>query len=62
MFGGSPKIYKSKFNPTSRDDINNPSFVLHRFTGLTKQGELFHVQIKENKKSGEKMLLSIFPE
>ncbi len=59
---GIDLIKNNKVNPSSKDDPNNPGFILHRFTGLTKQNELFYVQVKENKKSGEKFLLSIFPE
>ena len=55
-------IKNSRFEPLSKQDPNNPDALLHRFGGATKQKELFYVQIKENKKSGEKILLSVFPE
>ena len=36
--------------------------ILHRFAGLTKNRELFYVQIKEDKRSGRKYFMSCFPE
>jgi hypothetical protein len=55
-------IRNNKFDPSSKDDPNNPAVILHRFAGSTKNGEKFFVQIKEDKKSGEKIFLSVFPE
>jgi len=34
---------------------------LHRFAGQTKDGEIFYVQIKENKKTNRKDFMSVFP-
>lgn len=34
---------------------------LHRFTGKTKDGEVFFVQIKHNIKTGRKDFMSVFP-
>jgi len=36
--------------------------MLHRFAGLTKEKELFYVQVKKEKKSGKKYFMSCFPE
>ena len=47
--------------PSSKENPNKPSEILHRFAGKTKNGNLFFVQIKEIKRSGEKWLVSIFP-
>lgn len=54
-------IQKTKFDPESIDNPNKSSELLHRFFGLTKEGEFFCVQIKEEKKSGKKWLISAFP-
>ena len=54
-------IRKSKFEPTSKENPNKKSEILHRFAGITKDRDLFFVQIKEYKQSGEKWLISIFP-
>lgn len=54
-------IQKSFFKPTSKENPNKPSEVLHRFAGITPQNELFFVQIKEDKKSGRKWFMSVFP-
>ena len=40
---------------------NKSGEILHRFAGSTKEKELFFVQIKEDKKTGQKYLISIFP-
>ena len=55
-------IQKSKFVPKSKANPNKPGETLHRFTGKTNDHDLFHVQIKENKNSRRKDLISIFPE
>ena len=55
-------IQNSKFSPITKEDSNKPSEILHRFTGITKDNRLFYVQIKENKKSAQKYLISVFPE
>ncbi len=34
---------------------------LHRFYGQTKSGELFCVQIKQDKRTGRKDFMSVFP-
>jgi len=54
-------IQCSRFNPISKDNPNRSSEILHRFTGITKNNDLFFVQIKENKRNGEKWLMSVFP-
>mgnify|MGYP001610353923 CR=1 FL=1 len=55
-------IQNSKFEPKSKENPNQANEILHRFTGITKEGDLFHVQVKEDKKSGQKYLISMFPE
>jgi hypothetical protein len=54
-------IQKSTFEPTSKENPNKKSEILHRFGGITGNNELFYVQIKEDKRSGEKFLISTFP-
>ncbi len=58
---GIELIKESKIAPKSMDNPNNLNETLHRFTGKTADGYLFSVQIKENKRTGEKALISIFP-
>ncbi|MFH1482006.1 MAG: hypothetical protein ABIE46_00630 [Patescibacteria group bacterium] len=55
-------IQKCKFDPASKQNPNKSTEVLHRFAGTTKENDLFYVQIKEDKKTGEKWLMSVFPE
>ena len=54
-------IKHSRFTPTSKENPNKKSEILHRFFGKTPDKELFCVQIKENKYSKQKHLMSIFP-
>ncbi len=59
---GIELIKRSHFEPKSKENLNKSGEILHRFSGLTRANELFHVQIKEDKKSGQKHLISIFPD
>lgn len=54
-------IQKSNLEPTSKENPNKASEILHRFAGITPDNEIFFVQIKENKKSSKKWLMSTFP-
>lgn len=55
-------IQNSKFDPKSKDNPNKPGEMLHRFTGITNDHYLFHVQIKIDKQSGRKDFISVFPD
>lgn len=54
-------IQKSRFDPESKENVDRRSEILHRFAGKSKEGHLFFVQIKEDKRTGEKYLISVFP-
>ncbi|MBM3256345.1 MAG: hypothetical protein FJZ04_02660 [Candidatus Moranbacteria bacterium] len=54
-------IIRSKFRPISKENPNKRSEILHRFAGITPEKNMFFVQIKEDKKSGNKWLISVFP-
>ncbi len=54
-------IRNSKIDPRSKDNPNKANEVLHRFAGITKENDIFYVQIKENKRTNQKYLISIFP-
>jgi len=54
-------IRNSKVEPISKQNPNRPTEILHRFAGLTRDKELFFVQIKEDKKTSQKYFLSVFP-
>ncbi|MFH0988191.1 MAG: hypothetical protein V1763_02365 [Parcubacteria group bacterium] len=61
-FGCAVELMKSsRFEPTSKENPNKSSEILHRFYGITADNELFCVQIKEEKKKGQKFLISVFP-
>ncbi len=55
-------IQNSHFEPKSKENPNKNGEMLHRFTGTTKEKDLFFVQIKEDKKTGQKYLISVFPD
>lgn len=55
-------IRHTTFEPISKENPNNSSEILHRFGGITPDSELFFVQIKEDKRTGHKYLISVFPE
>lgn len=54
-------IKNSRNTPVSKQNPNRNNEILHRFFGLTKNKELFYIQIKEDKKSGHKYFMSCFP-
>jgi hypothetical protein len=54
-------IQKSHFSPVSKENPNKKSEILYRFAGITKEKEIFFVQIKENRNNHRKWLISVFP-
>lgn len=54
-------IQHSRFEPTSKENPNRPGEIVHRFSGLTANNEIFFVQIKEDKHKDQKWLMSVFP-
>jgi hypothetical protein len=59
--GAIDLIKNSRLEPISKQNPNKPTEILHRFAGLTKDKELFFVQIKEDKKTDQKYFMSVFP-
>jgi exopolysaccharide biosynthesis protein len=59
---GIELIKNSKHNPSSKENVNKKTQVLHRFAGSTADNELFYVQIREDKKTGKKYLMSVYPD
>lgn len=54
-------VQRSKFEPESKENPNKRTEILHRFGGTTKESDMFFVQIKEDKRTGQKFLISMFP-
>ena len=54
-------ILYSRFEPISKENPNRRSEILHRFAGITPENDLFFVQIKEEKRTSQKWLMSVFP-
>lgn len=55
-------IQHVRLAPESKPNPNNRNEDLHRFSGQTCDGYMFHVQLKEDKNAGNLSLLSVFPE
>jgi hypothetical protein len=55
-------IRNSQHSPETRENFKNKDELLHRFFGVLKNREKFVVQIKENKRTKRKDLISIYPE
>lgn len=58
---GIELIQKSHFEPISKKNPNKQSEILYRFAGMSADEELFFAQIKEDERTGQKWLISIFP-
>ena len=58
---GIDLVQNSKQHPITKESPSNQAVLFHRFFGITKDSVLFFVQIKEDKRSGQKVLMSIFP-
>ena len=54
-------IRYSRNQPTSLPNPHKRTERLHRFLGVTREGHLFAVQIKENLRSGRLYFMSCFP-
>ncbi len=54
-------IRNTRFEPASKENPNRRSEILHRFAGITKDHDVFYIQIKEDKNKDQKFLMSIFP-
>ncbi|MFH1670916.1 MAG: hypothetical protein ABIA92_05035 [Patescibacteria group bacterium] len=51
----------SRHEPLTIDDMQDSHLLRHRFAGRTQNGLLFYVQVKQNKRTGTKQFLSVFP-
>lgn len=54
-------IQKCRNTPESIINTGKKIEVFHKFTGITKDKEVFYVQIKENIKTDRKEFMSVFP-
>ncbi len=55
-------LERSRLEPVSIQNPNSKQELLYRFFGKTTNGESFIIQVKERRSTGEKSLMSIFPE
>ena len=58
---GLDLIQYSVCNPDTYDNFKHKDELLYKFCGICKNGETFIVQIKENKRTKRKDLISIYP-
>jgi len=62
FFPAAVDLIKNNRIKPSFIEVNNSSEVYYRFFGATKDHVLFCVQVKENKKTGQKFFMSCFPQ
>ncbi len=58
---GIELLRATRLEPTTKINPNKQTELLHRFAGITPGKELFYVQVKENRQTRRKDLMSIFP-
>lgn len=54
-------LLKCRNAPESMINVSKEVEIFHRFIGITKNKEVFYVQIKENRKTDRKEFMSVFP-
>ena len=54
-------LQNTPHEPETKPNPNGKNELVHRFAGMTKDGDLFYVQIKEDKRSDNKYFMSVFP-
>lgn len=54
-------VLYSRHKPVSKPNPNKKNEIVHRFAGQVKEGDIFYVQIKENKNTKRKYFMSCFP-
>lgn len=54
-------IINSSVDPNTKENFSKRNEILHKFYGITKKSEKYIVQIKENKRTKRKDLISIYP-
>lgn len=59
---GIELLRTTRLQPDSKRNPNKLSETLHRLGGITAQGDLFYIQVKEDTKTGRKDFMSVFPE
>lgn len=59
---GIELLRTTRLQPESKRNPNKSSELLHRFGGITAQGDLFYVQVKEDTKTDRKDFMSVFPD
>ncbi len=59
---GLDLLKNSRYIPLIKINPENSSEKLYRFKGITKNGYIFFVQVKEDKNSKQKYFMSVFPE
>lgn len=54
-------LRNTSHEPETKPNPNGKNEIVHRFAGITKDGDLFYVQVKEDKWSDNKFFMSVFP-
>jgi len=54
-------LRNAKVEPVTKENPNKYGELFHRFAGLSSEGELFYVQVKEVRRTDRKYFMSVFP-
>jgi hypothetical protein len=54
-------LRNARLEPATKENANKSGEILHRFAGISGDGDLFYVQVKEVKRTGNKFFMSVFP-
>lgn len=54
-------IQNTMFEPDTKENVDEKGVLLHRFTGISPEKEIFFVQIKQDKRTAQKYFMSVFP-
>jgi hypothetical protein len=58
---GIELLRSTRQQPTTKKNPNKSNESMHRFAGLSPSGDLFYIQVKENRRTNRKDFMSVFP-
>lgn len=54
-------LQRCREDPVTKENPNRAGELLHRFAGLTRSRVLFYVHVREDRRSGTKEFMSVYP-
>lgn len=58
---GIELLRSTRQQPITKKNPNKSNESMHRFAGLAPNGDLFYIQVKENRRTKRKDFMSVFP-